>query len=202
MAIPVEDAACDALACYLRQQLADVRDLKVASEWIGNARTLPPRAITIITAGDRQDEFCDAEVMEMQVLSPTRALYTWRLKDISQPLQLDVWATSRAHRADLLARLEGPLNRGMSIVDPTATPIGPGLTLALGCGLGGYGDYVFDRPNRVDNADADQQHEFRAMYRGRVRCVVTYKFESPRLTRVQLAMALNGQLPATARLIP
>lgn len=197
MKTSIVSAACEALACYLRGALvSDIPGLVVEPRWVPETSQLPERMITIIKSGTRTAEFLDPIPISSEATSvATQRVYTWRISDILQPLQLDVWATSEAHRDDIVARLEGPLNRGLSIVDPTADPFGPGLTLALGCGWTGYGDFVFTDLEDDDTADAVQRSEYRAMARGRVRATMTVKLTEPRLSRVFVAALINGSLP-------
>ena len=100
-----------------REQIAqriaqELRDVPVQDRWPEANVRLPAKTITVLRAGGRRDEALDpVPVKSVPVAGvPGRAVYTWRVRACTQPLQLDVWAHSDVARDDLLARLEPVLN--------------------------------------------------------------------------------------------
>lgn len=196
MAISIEQAAQNALARWIARELPGVT---VWERWPEANVRLPPRAITVLRAGPRHDELIDPEPIKRVDIPNARgrAVFTWRMRACTQPIQLDVWATSDCARDDLLARLEPVLNASKVRSMPTlgivgGDPVEHGLALLLADGWEGFASYLFDSPADTNTPDAVQRSEYRATYRGSAAMQLTIDAESPRLARVVLHAKLNG----------
>lgn len=196
MAVSIEQAAQNALARWIARELPDV---PIGERWPEANVRLPARTITVLRAGSRRDEALDPVAIKSVAVvgSPRRALYTWRMRACTQPLQLDVWAHSDVARDDLLSRLEPVLNasRARSLAPlrvAQADPVEHGLALLLSDGWEGFVSYWFDEPALTDTPDAVQRSEYRATYRGAAAMQLTLDAESPRLARMALRQRLDG----------
>jgi hypothetical protein len=127
-------------------------------------------------------------------------LYTYRLADLDQPVQLDLWATNESFRDDLWQLLEPLLNAplrdsaGPAFADVAFDSIRYGVCVPLGDGWPGcVADFDFDAPQRVESPDAVQRDEFRMTFRGSCGIFRTVKRQEPRLTRATLAQTVVGE---------
>ena len=109
MKVSVEQATQNALARWLARELDGVT---VWDRW-------PEANVRLPAEGDlraarrnapRRSARSDADRARDIAGAPGRAVFTWRMRACTQPLQLDVWAHSDVARDDLLARLEPVLN--------------------------------------------------------------------------------------------
>lgn len=138
-------------------------------------------------------------------------IYTWRLADVEQPVQLDVWATKDVLRDDLMARLVPLLHAGEGDSAAVAgidadQAVRAGTLLALADGWTGYADAEFDAPTFTDTSDTVKRSEYRATYRGTLSVWRLVKHQSPRITRATLSaprlsaaviLDTDGTTPAT-----
>lgn len=198
--VPVEDAARNTLASWLRTELGSVTGVvSVESFWMEADRKLPAKQISIINRGPRSVEWLQPEVLasaniDLEGGAPVKkADVTWALAVFEQPLQLDVWARSEPEVKDILARLDASLNkgeRGLGIAN--SDPFRAGLLRPLGDGWGpGIVDFLFESPDVMQSPDSQGRGEFRAMYRGRASGQLTQSGRSPRLARILLEQRLR-----------
>jgi hypothetical protein len=182
MAIPVQQAAVKALAEYLRGRLDD--DVEVSDGWPNPDEPLPEKAISILLAGKRQDMMADAEVVTHETLGSIH-VYTWLVKTVDQDIQLDVWASYKSHRDELLAALDDALNRGTATtlgeVFGSVTRDGPLLQLQEEDGHDGYVDFTFDGPDLIDTPLSVHRNEYRATIAGKLSTTLTIKSQHPAL---------------------
>jgi len=126
-------------------------------------------------------------------------IYLWRIADVDQPAQLDVWATSDAGRKDLVARLTQALHAGAgeSAGAEDAEPVGQDLLLTLSDGWTGWAVADFDAPEIRDTPETVKRSEYRATYAGSLAVWRLLRAQSPRITRASLA---GPRLTVTASL--
>ncbi len=201
MKVTIEQAAQNALARWLTREMDGVT---VSDRWPEANLRLPAKAITVLRAGARRDEALDPEPIARRDVegAPGHAVFTWRMRACTQPLQLDVWAHSDVARDDLLARLEPALNASKARSMPTlgivgADPVEEGLALLLADGWSGFASYWFDEPAITDAPDAVQRSEYRATYRGWAAMQLTIDATSARLARAQFRLVLDGRDEST-----
>lgn len=166
MNVTVEQAGINALATWLTNSLGTAA--VVSTHWPEPSKKLPAKGVTILRAGAPEEEPLDPIIVGRADTGPHTSLFTWRLRALRQPLQLDVWAHHHAARDDLLARLDVALNAGMgaSLGAASAEPVRHGVVLPLGDGYAGTADCYFDRPEVFDAPDAAIRSEYRATARG------------------------------------
>lgn len=116
-------------------------------------------------------------------------IYLWRVADVEQPAQLDVWATSDAGRKDLMARLTQALHAGAgeSAGIDDAEAVGQELLLVLGDGWTGWAVADFDAPEVQDTPESVKRSEYRATYGGSIAVWRLIRAQSPRITRASIA---------------
>ncbi len=186
--VSITQAARNALAVWLAAELSAVSGLVVEPRWFEVDRQHPAKSITVIDAGPRKIEWTDPVALtSADVVDPALVEVTWGLGYIDQRVQLDVWAPSDVELDDLMARLEAPLNAGTRAlgVGTNHDPFGIGVLLALADGWApGTVDFTFDEPNADQTADAANQAEWRASYRGVARLQLVAKATSPKLARI------------------
>lgn len=194
--VSIEQACFNALAAYLRKDLGS--DVFVYDHWPeGNELPQAPyRALSIIFAGAREQEEYDPEPVRLINLGASRVQSLWDVATITQPLQLDVWASSDALRDDLCARLDTSLRKGLRAYDPidfpTADPIAESLTLALDPNdvvAPQMADFFFDSLRRVDTGGSVMVRKYRAMALGRATSPMVIAAETPRMARINWKIA-------------
>jgi hypothetical protein len=127
-------------------------------------------------------------------------IYLWRVAEIDQPLQLDVWATTDVGRDDVIARLSDILHAGpgASAGDPSDNPVAPALELVLADGWSSaHAEVAFGAPSVIDTGEAKQRDEYRATYRGSLTVARIVRAQSPRLTRAQLVALVGTAAPGS-----
>ena len=205
----VEQAANNALAAWLTTQLASVDDgVSIEPRWPDPDKTLPEKAISIITAGPRQLEFCDPKPLGPGVLSSGNLYtYQWHYAEVVQPIQLDVWCQYDVQRDDLVARLDDALNSGAAGLGQTnIDPVSGDLILALSS-ADGWGNsnanFVFGSCQLTDTADNAQQAIYRATYRGEAQVSMSVLSTVAQLTKVifELRASITGVPAATGPFI-
>jgi hypothetical protein len=164
----------------------------ILSEWpSGN---LPPRALSILCAGERRDTHLTAEVVKVTDKPNGKGEFTWTIKAISQPLQLDVWAQTDAERGMILDALDRFLNMGplFTLGYGDITRDGPLLKLDPLSGHEGFLDFLFEGPRPIYDGQAAHESEFRSTIRGQVDTELTFTATTAKLVRVKLQSLLDG----------
>lgn len=192
--VSIHQAAINALQRWLKSQLP--RDVQILSRWPEPNVKLPPKAITILPAGPRQDEFIDPYILSKFNISSTQAQYVWFAHSCTQPLQLDVWSAFDVFRDDLIARLDQALNKGAgatlggSVIDE---PTRHGVLLNLADTWTGTVDCFFNAPFVDDDSDVVSRAEYRATYRGEARMNLTVTAQSARMASITIKQKLSEQ---------
>ncbi len=197
-AVPIQQAAINALATWLTSRLPS--DIKVSRRWVEPDKVLPPKAITILPIGPRQDELLDPVVISQSTDLSGVTTYVYRMRCVTQPLQLDVWSTYAPVRDDILALLDVNLNVGEAITLGVAgrDVLRQGLLLPLGDGWTGYVDFCFDAPSYFDTPESAQVKEFRASYRGEAVIDLTISATAPKIAQIILRQTLHETPVGTA----
>lgn len=197
--VTITTAARTALATWLVAELAPVAGgdgVVIEPRWFEVDRKLPPRSISIIDAGPRKIEWTDPEQIIVTNTDPGFVEVTWGLGYVEQRIQLDVWAPSDVELDDIMARLDISLNAGaraLAGASSNAEPCGIGLLLAMHNGWEpGTVDFTFDEPNVDQTADAANQSEWRATYRGVANARLVQKATSPKLARIIINQRLSA----------
>lgn len=198
--VPVQQAAINALATWLTTRLSGT-GIEVKRRWTEPDKLLPAKCITIIPAGARKDELLDPVVISQTTdIGTGITTYVYRLRCVTQPLQLDVWSTYAPVRDDILALLDGHLNVGEAVTLGIAgrDVMRQGLLLPLSDGWSGYADICFDEPSYFDTPDSAQVKEFRASYRGEANIDLTVTATAPKLATIILRQTLHESALGTA----
>lgn len=185
MKVTVEQAVVNALGSWLARSLG--KSVAVSTQWPEPTRKLPAKAVTILRAGAPDEEPLDPIVVARIDTGPHVSLFTWRMRALRQPLQLDVWARHHAARDELLAELDVALNAPMSatLAAVTSDPVRHGVVVPLGDGWTGTADCFFDRPEVSDTPDAAARSEYRATLRGWADVDLTITAPSARLAVIR-----------------
>jgi hypothetical protein len=185
MKLTVEQAVVNALGSWLARSLG--KSVAVSAQWPEPTKKLPPKAITILRTGSPDEEPLDPIVVARVDTGPHVSLFTWRMRALRQPLQLDVWARHHAARDELLAELDVALNAPMSatIGVSSSDPVRHGVVVPLGDGWTGMADCFFDRPEVSDTPDAAARGEYRATVRGWADVDLTVTAPSARLAVIR-----------------
>jgi hypothetical protein len=184
--VSVEQAAVNALGSWLARALGPA--VAISTKWPEPSKKLPDRAVTILRAGPPEGEPVDPIVVGRVDTGPHSAMFTWRLRAVRQPLQLDVWTRHHAVRDELLAELDVALNTGMgaTLGIANADPVCNGVVVPLGDGWSGTAYGFFDRAELADSPDAATRHEYRASVRGFVDVDLNITAPSARLAVIRL----------------
>jgi hypothetical protein len=195
MATTVQQAAANALAAFLEDQLEDV---EVLPRWPEPDQDLPDRAVSVLLAGRRQDEHWQAEVVNVEGTGASRTFH-WKVKAVEQPVQLDVWARYDAQRDDILAQLDDALHQGTATTlnAPFGSPTRDGPLLALDADDGheGYVDFTFEGAFNNDTPDAHTRAEYRATINGAATMSLVVKTQHP-LLQVAGLLITYGEVPS------
>jgi hypothetical protein len=185
MKVSVEQAAVNALGSWLARALGPA--VAISTRWPEPTKKLPERAVTILRAGPPEGEPVDPIVVGRVDTAEHTSLFTWRLRALRQPLQLDVWARHHAARDELLAELDVALNTGMgpTVGVANADPVRHGVLVPLDDGWTGTADCYFDRAEVFDSPDGATRGEFRATVRGWTDVDLTITAPSARLAVVR-----------------
>lgn len=129
-AVSVDQAVMNAVVAWLTPAFSDA---VVSSRWPDAARSLPPLAITVIPAGDRQDDLLEPTVTD------TSIVHTTVTPRITAPTAVDLGtanavlnackASYEAHRLDVAAHAAADTIHSLSAV-PNATDLASGVALA------------------------------------------------------------------------
>ena len=198
MQVSIGQAACNALAAYLKQRFTP--DVRIYDRWPEPNIKLPPKAISVIKFGKRErlDVAAVGFVDTITPINATTAVCTFRVGSYIQPVQLDAWATSDVERDDLVARLDEYLTAGQDeTLDPSLTddPVRDGVLLPLNTddGWSGNVDCWLDEPEINDTPESVQRSEFRAMYVGELRGAFSRAVEVPLMTSITLKTKYGPQ---------
>lgn len=199
----IQQAAVSSLSTWLASQFPDCA---VYDRW-PEANVSLTKAITIIRAGARVDDYIDPVVLRQinSETNPTQSLYTWRLAYCSQPVQLDVWTTSDVVRDDIMARLDDALHSGFTALgDFSQDPVSNDVFLNFREEDGWFGavNFRFDSPDLIETPDNVQQTEYRATYKGFAFFELSVDAPSPRLAQINLQLKISQQLPPPTDLTP
>lgn len=190
--VPIQQAAINALKTWLDTRLSG-QSITVNKRWVEPDKSLPAKAITIIPIGPRKDTLLDPEVISQSTDGFGVTTYVYKMRCVTQPLQLDVWSTYAPVRDDIIALLDIHLNVGEAITLGIAgrDVLRQGLLLPLGDGWTGYVDICFDEPSYFDTPDSAQVKEFRASYRGEAVIDLTIPATAPKLAQIILHQTLH-----------
>lgn len=194
---PVHLAAANRLAEYLSDVLNDV---EVSSRWPDPSKSLPVKALTIIPAGARTLLFMDhPQVVSKEDTDPdsVKKIWTWRVAECEQPLQMDVWSQFPLDRDDIVARLDKYLNVGftqLSNATVSTQPIEQNLVLELEDEWEGtIAYYSFDSAEYDDTPDQATRQEYRATLRGNAYFNLTAKAVKPQLAVAKIKLKLENE---------
>jgi hypothetical protein len=176
MKVSVSRAAVQALGAWLTQSLEGVT---VRDKWPPAGVPLKGRVVTIVAVGNRErgDSYGTVEIASRTNISATQCRIRFRQGEVSQPLQLDVWAGSDVDRDDVIAQLDQVLHAGRSetlniknsVQTVGSDPWSDELTLAFdptGPYDGDYCTFLFDDVAIDDTPESIQRAEYRATFLG------------------------------------
>ena len=200
MAVTVQQAACNALKVWLAAKLTDAT---VTQAWPDPQTPLPAKAITILRIGKpkRSEVYPEVVKTDAVVGDATHLLYTWRVAELEQDLQIDFWAQNDIALDDMIAQYDIAMHAGddQTLGVIAANPTEHDLTLAIG---DGYSDTVhgyrsiavfsMGDPELVNTPDSILTSEYRAMSIGTLRCNFTMVTNSPRISGVTFPFTMNG----------
>ena len=203
MAVSIQQAAMNSLAVWLQTALG--LDVVVSQRWPAAQKPLPPKACTLLMVGTRDEEFLPPEVVSFQTLpgvqgsqgsqgfqgsqgAQSHALYRWKVAEIIQPFQVDIWANYDVVRDDLVKRLQDAIHVGTLPYQPVANS----PTLQLSDGWVGAVDFIVDQGTNNDLPNAAEVCEWRATYSGEARVVLYVDAISPKQAQIILKQTLSG----------
>jgi hypothetical protein len=198
MSVSIQQAAANAIATFLASKMAGV---SVKSRFPAPDKDLPPKAITIITAGNRRDTPIDPRILSQVNNGLTQVDAVWQIAACSQPFQLDVWAHSDFDRDAMIADLDKYLNygeRGLGVGN--YDPVSSGLLLNLADGWQAYSstaDFWFAEPDTDDTSVSAGSSTYRASFRGDANFMLAIPATSPRQLIINISMFLDGDTAAT-----
>ena len=192
MQTSVSRAAAQALGKWLTQSLTG--EIKVHDKWPAVGVQLKGRVVTIVPVGNRErgDSYGTVEIVSRTNISATQCQIVFQQGELSQPLQLDVWADSDVGRDDVLAQLDQVLHAGRaqtlniqnSVQSVYSDPFSDELVLAFdptGPFNGAYCSFLFDDVAIDDTPDSIQRAEYRATLLGSSKMPYMYIRTVPRL---------------------
>ncbi len=192
MGVSIQQAACNAAVAYLRTKLPG---LQIHARWPG--QDFPGKAITLITAGSRQDQPLEPRILSKTNQGDTQTNAVWQIAHCSQPVQLDIWAKTWDDRDSLLADMDRLLRGGFSPM-PAITfgdPIGAGLWVSLQDGWEATETtayFSFQQPDFEDIPESIGRDQYRAIYRGNVWMMLSIPAVSFRQKTINLTSILDG----------
>lgn len=213
--VSVERAALQALVAWLGSQLSPTH---VSDEWPDAGVAIPTAGIvSVVFAGACDETPVRPPHVLKQVNDPSPAVtanFYFRTHFCAQPLQLDVWATDKYTRDDLVNRLGDALTAGpRQTLSPTyftnegiqtnQDPAVQSIILQLAAPWDHLvASYSFDAPEREDTTTMAKEREYRAIYRGQSFFDRTVIKNVARLLNVQLPIvnAPTAQGGGTLRL--
>jgi len=188
----IQQAAINALMAWIQKDLAD-SSIVISARWPDPNTNLPPKAISILPAGEREEEYFDPYVVQTEKIDASHERSWWAVASITQPLQLDIWALDSFDRDDLVARLDETLRRGVgyTLGLPNQNPVRQGVLLSFADTYWGNGatvDIVFDRMEQSDEADRVNETEYRATARGEAHMTLTVQATTPAMANIEFKM--------------
>jgi hypothetical protein len=188
----VSRGAVQALGQWLKQSLSP--DIKVQNKWPAAGVPLEERVVTVVAVGNRErgDSYGTVEIASRTNISATQCRIVFQQGEVSQPLQLDVWANSDVGRDDVIAQLDQVLHAGRaqtlntlnSVQSVVSDPFEDELVLAFdpnGPFAGAYCSFLFDDVAIDDTPDSIQRDEYRATLLGSSKMPYLYLRTVPRL---------------------
>jgi hypothetical protein len=201
--LTIQRAAILALQTYL---VAEIPTANVLGHW-PSGETLKAKTLSIVPAGPREEIWSSPRVVRETVIDATTKSYTWRIRAIAQPVQLDVWiAGSDAYsvsRDEFLQQVDAALHQGLGNANSLAKangradPFRDGVLLNLDPTTGHQGTVdvvLLSGPAENDAPDAATRKEWRSTIRLELRTDLELTATSTRLLRVLLAMRI-GERP-------
>ncbi len=197
MAVSIQQAASNALGTFLSGKLTGI---PVISQWPSFSKSLPDKAITIVTAGARRDTPIDRKLLKLTNNGSTDVDAVWQLAACVQPFQLDVWTHSFIELDEIVADLDIFLNYGEKGLGSGNYDIGSGVLLNLADGWESYNstvDFFFGQPDEMDSSEANRLKTHRAIYRGDAHFMLAVPATSPRQLLINFSMFLDGDVDPT-----
>lgn len=194
MSVSIQQAAANAFAGWLGQQLSDV---KVEARWPAPDKQLPPKAITLVASGARRDSPIDPHLLSKTNQGATQTRAIWQVAACYQPFQLDVWATRDLDRDDIIARLDVLLYSGEKFLTGVfnPNPVGAGVLLAVQDGWqesGTTADFSFEGPDLMDDGNTGVRSIYRASYRGGANVMLAIPVVSARQKIIDFKLRLDS----------
>jgi len=202
LTVSVVQASEDALDAWLTSQLLGV---KISDEWPAPRDPFPAGGmVTILRVGQCQQTRVTPYVLK-QVDDPydVNSVFYWKVAACEQPLQLDVWTTSKPLRDDILNRLATALTAGKALtlspaffaaegISPNQDPVALDISLQLAAPWDHLvAAYMFDEPETSDTPRTNKIREFRGTYHGTAWFDRTVARSSPRIKKVHIAVAVS-----------
>jgi hypothetical protein len=191
--VTIQQAAANAAVVHLRNKFPS--DLSIHARW--PSKDFPGKAITLITAGARQDRSIQPRILKQQNVGDTQTSAVWQIAECTQPFQLDVWATSWDERDDLMASLDEHLRSGAGPMGLTFyDPVESGFWVPL---QDGWEDsettarFSFSSPDIEDSPESVGRRQYRATYRGVAWMSLALPAVTYRLKTFHLQAFLNGE---------
>ena len=202
MKVSIQQACMNALQAWLQTALGS--DVVVAQRWPSPQKPLPSKAATLLMVGMREEEFLSPTVVDQFDLPGPQGsqgaqgpqgpqynvLYRWKVAEITQPFQIDLWATYDVTRDDMIARLQDQMYVGTLAGDAA----GNSPTLTLGDGWDGVVDFIIDQGAINDLPNAAEVSEWRATYSGDARAVLYIDAVSAKQAQINVRQTINGHL--------
>ena len=118
---------------------------------------------------------------------PHTSLFTWRLRALRQPLQLDVWTKHAPPATTCSPGSTRPSTPGWARPSARRTriPCATASSCPLADGWTGTADCYFDRPEVNDTPDAATRSEYRATVRGWAEVDLTISAPSARIAVIR-----------------
>lgn len=152
----------------------------VIASWPEPDKPIRRRVVSVIPVGERRVEYLEPRMLE-RVLDvpqdPSRPVWRWQVAEVTQPIEIDVWAPHDAWRDEILAALDMILNGFPELPEN-------GLLLQLGNGWSGNAVYDFGGPSNLDSPSSVAQAEYRSTLLGDGRAVLTIDSATANLARV------------------
>lgn len=140
-------------------------DIDVSPRWPAEGEILPPKAVTVILAGNRRDMAWEPRIIAAQNDGSVGSTIRAQVVACEQSFQLDIWATSDVERDDILAQLDDALRWDSTPLDGIAD-WSNGLLLRLTDGWEDtFADLSFDGVDNTDTPDSVMRFEYRSTIR-------------------------------------
>jgi hypothetical protein len=214
MRVSIGQAAADALVAWLKQSLSP--DIRCYAHWPQAGTDIQGREVSIIPVGRRTriEGYGTFQVAGRSDISATQARIQIRDGDISQHMQLDVWADSQEGRDDVISQLDDILHAGKastlnvknSIQTVVSNPYNDELVLPFGEATEFAGNnctFQFDDIVIDDTPDSIQRCEYRATALGDSRMPHIVTRTVPRLIAATFkAQTTESPIPPSLSVLP